>query len=297
MALQLLIQGPQPDERLCSVVDRACESYGVTRNAVFIEGGDVSTLALQDWDDLPSNLAALLAGALHCSVEEVAACAIKDGPEWLHPAARDVVCPLCLLEDANTGGAPYSRKAWSMACSTFCDLHRYPLYLAPSIPSDHMGLPYWDSELKDVALTAAMVNWEREVQGMAGDSPVRRLTALVAVNHDRNPGQPYGGGLRLVHGSWVHERWRRPRQEALGGIDPWAGFRMIAEPAYRRAAMYWAAVGAGLPWAIEYLPRAAAFGAAIRTHEEWWHMEFVPSLPDQVQDSARRLRREIGIGG
>jgi len=83
---------------------------------------------------------------------------------------------------------------------------------------------------------------------------------------------------------------------AVVWMDSWARYRTIAEPAYRRAAMYWAAVGAGPPWAVEYIPRVPAFGSAIRTREEWWHLEFVPALPVQAHDEARRLRGNFGLG-
>ena len=296
VSLNLLIQRPLPDESLRSIVDRACDSYDVPRQAVLIDAGDTDTLVVSDWDDLPINLSAALANAMRCPVDEVAACAIKDGPEWLHPSARDAGCPRCLMDDLEAGGCAYSRKSWFKTCSTFCERHRCPLFIVPPSVGSYLGIPNDGSYQIEPALTDALIDWEHEVQTMALDSPVRRLMALTGVNHETAPGQPYAGGLRLVRGSWIHERWPRRRQEPLGSTDPWSRVRSLGEPAYRRAAMYWAAVGLARPWAIEYLPRVAALGSTVRTREAWWHLEFVPALPANVQGEAVDLGRELGIG-
>jgi len=303
----LLIPGPQPGERLGSIIDRACATYEISREAVFVGTRDVSTLKVRDWDDVGDELVDALAAALVCSSSEVAATAIQDGQGWLNPMARQVYCPHCFHGDVMQGRQSYLRKEWSRVFATICRAHLKPLVQLPLLASGAAWLqpdPAWDRSsfnhkpMADDGFTQHLVDWESDLDTRPPNDLAVLLVSLVGVNHGLESQQPYAGSLeRDRRGGWTHSRGYCRRQDPLEpGYDAWERFRAIQDPARRRSAIYWAAVSMGLDWAIQVLPSLASLGSTIRTREEWWHWELRAALPEAATRRVSEFESVLGIG-
>jgi hypothetical protein len=144
-----------------------------------------------------------------------------------------------------------------------------------------------------------LMKWELELAARPPNSMAVSLACLAGVNHSLDAQQPYAGTLeRRREGLWAHERRHSRRQEPLArGDAAWDRFRRIQDPARRRAAIYWAAVGLNLEWAIEALPEMASLGPGIRTRKQWWQWEFMPSLPATVRELEVQLSAMLAIDG
>lgn len=142
--LRLIIEPPQPDESLSSVLDRASALYGMetTELLASIYGKEIDRKRVGDLDRLPDSLIDPLAHSIGISPDQLAECRINDSAHLLSFGFRTAFCPICLSEDLDVTGIPYFRKEWASFFSIVCRKHETVLVeWAPATGKQTRALP------------------------------------------------------------------------------------------------------------------------------------------------------------
>jgi hypothetical protein len=245
------IAPPRPDESLRSVVARAADLYrlDVPRLWRALQG---SGQAIGDLDDPPARQLCLMAQAMAVPAARLHAHRLPDAPWLLAPEARLASCPRCDEEARVAGKAPIYRRSWARVLSTSCGEHAVPLRRSVSVlsPGDRgFKLPLPESE--DALALLGMIErfgitldgclyfgkpWPSEWKGTPALARAGLLRACCNLDSQAqwvpiDDVQPLATLLLDIHGS----RHRcSPTHHGVG----WEGFRRIATPALRRAALW-----------------------------------------------------------
>ena len=142
--LRLIIEPPQPDESLSSVLDRASALYGMetTELLASIYGKEIDRKRVGDLDKLPDSLIEPIALSIGISPDRLAECRINDSDHLLSFGFRTTFCPTCLSEDLDATGIPYFRKEWASFFSIVCKKHETVLVeWAPATGKQTRALP------------------------------------------------------------------------------------------------------------------------------------------------------------
>ena len=124
---RLWMEGPQVDESISSMFDRAGALLSLSRDAVLnmltTRAGMANLAPPADWDNPPAVVLGLLADALDIDKTQLESHRIEDGPARVSPSARSSYCPICFDEDVIAGRTVYFRRSWSWLAGTFCSIH------------------------------------------------------------------------------------------------------------------------------------------------------------------------------
>lgn len=243
---------PAPDESLRSLLNRAAALYECPPAVLWD--------SLHDGDSRPSgdvdapSCAALLrmAKAMGMRAAQLHSHRLADVPWLLAPRARRSYCPHCWNLDLQHD-RPYTlRRGWSRVLRTRCPIHGLPLSLAEEAWASRSGRfrypivqfsPHEQGilDLIDEFGTALEKSLYFEAPWPKGwrSTPHRARALLISVTFNMNSVRDFpairniepGGNLSsLIHGP-------RHLQEPVSKLT-WDAFRCVANPAFRRAALW-----------------------------------------------------------
>ncbi|AVP97200.1 hypothetical protein C7S18_08325 [Ahniella affigens] len=309
---RLPIAPPAPDETISSVLDRAACLMGTSREALLaaIELPDAGDG--RDLDDALLPLAAEIARAL-CWDREWHPPAPPVPTRRLAASARNAFCAHCWVEDLATARGTYFRTTWLDAMVPWCARHqtpldtmlsRYPerrrtiLVASEAATAEHRKEAEslrnrLDGSVDGAAQEAARIACElgRHLplhdepvppwpNGWRGNAALAQLLLKTALDRlsvgtdlpvhavlwpDAGAGR-WGGVFRV--GKAIG---RSVRADGLG-----PHFCAIADPAVRRAALYFVALALVPNTPLPAFYRLAGHVAA--AHHDWWHRVIWPSL-------------------
>jgi hypothetical protein len=254
------IASPGPDETFRSLLDRAAALYECDPSAL--------------WDELHQNTAApgggidnptagellRLSRAMGVSSVDLQLHRMPDAPWRLSPEARKNYCPQCRSDELRVGLPATLQCGWTFVLRTHCPLHNVPLCLAQygnrkARTTDFREASQLSSsalailsliEAFGVALEGSLFRGEPWPSDWRGDARrARALLLRVSFNSGTErthlplasvcpPAELEG----FVHGP-------RHLADPAPRVD-WEGFRALADPAVRRAAL-WVAAWAVVP--------------------------------------------------
>lgn len=245
------IPPPGDDESLSSLLSRAAALYERSPERIWasLNQNDLRPTGKVDW---PSTSALRrMAAALGKPPSELLHLRERDAPWHVQSGRRRAYCPMCWNEDLRAGRAIYLRRCWSYLLRNQCPLHNFPLSLAPSDwalkrrdkfdtasygPADQAILHFverFGRTLEDSMFHRAP--WPAGWTGSLSD--VRSV--LVLVSHSMNTVRDFSPTtlLQPPEPLWFAVHGSRYSNEPLQKLD-WESFRWIADPAWRRAALW-----------------------------------------------------------
>lgn len=247
------VQGPGPDERLGSVVNRAGELYGTTGESLLSELLGQPRTSWSGIDGASAAQVTEIARALKVAPRELWRHRLPDHPRLLAPNARQAYCPACWREDRAAGREPGFRRAWASLLRTRCEQHAEPLHLAGPFSYGNATRSVRDDDRAGIedrqACIDAIESFGHTLEGALFFgrpwprtwrlSPwiARALLPAVSLNLGRDEQFP---AISLLVCTAPLAGIVRVPTHALSPLHqtPWEAFREIADPAARRAALW-----------------------------------------------------------
>jgi hypothetical protein len=137
------ITGPEPDESLRSLIERAVNLYGSEGNDYRPHLSRHATpygVSLDGLDTLSVHDVLAVARTVGVRPRDLFMHRLTDHPALLEEHERRAFCPRCWQNDMHQGRPPTFRRAWSGIFTLQCAIHAVPLHWAPNLPAGEVPL-------------------------------------------------------------------------------------------------------------------------------------------------------------